>query len=134
MNLLNEAKKDVAGLATIKDWLGEGAHVPTEQASGRAAVCLKGNQGSECPHHHSPKWWEIFKNPIADAIKRQIELKARMKLSTPHDENLAMCSACGCCMSVKIWVPIKHVKAHTTPEMMEKFPPYCWQKREIEIS
>ena len=134
MNLIDEAKQDAAGLATIKDWLGEGVAVRPEHAAGRASVCLFGREGMECFYHHSAHWWEIFKSPIADAIKRQIELKASMSLTTPHDKELKMCSACGCCMAVKIWVPIQHIKAHTPDFMLAKFPSFCWQRRELQMS
>lgn len=119
----------------MRDWLGEGVPVPQEYANGRAVACLIGDNGNPCPHNRSPKWWEkLFKDPIAAAIREQLEVKNRMKLATPHDEQIHMCSICGCCLSLKVWTPIEFIKAHTSPREREQFPTWCWQKIEMELT
>lgn len=134
MNLLNEIRNDIEGAKLLSDWIGEGVPVRQEHATGRALVCIQGNGGLPCEHFTAPYWWErAFKNPIADIIRMELEIKNTCQLSTPADDWERMCRICGCCVSLKVWAPIDHIKAHTTPEMKSKFPPFCWQKREIEM-
>lgn len=135
MNLIEEIRKDVVGAKVLADWIGDGVPVRSEHARGRAAVCLHGNEGNSCPHNKSPKWWEIFfKHPIAEAIRAQLYVKSKMNLSTPHDENLHMCSVCGCNLSLKVHTPIDHIKRHTSPDVLAQYPAYCWQRREMELT
>lgn len=133
MTLLDEIKRTADGLAAIKDWLGEGGHVAQAQADHRSLACLRGGpDGSPCPHNVHARWWESAKNPVADAIKAQLEIKERVRLSTPFDAHLKMCKACGCCIQLKVHAPIHHIKAHTPEETLSKFPAFCWIRREIE--
>lgn len=133
MSLIDEIRNDVTGAAVLADWLGDGLN-PVDQkvADARAAVCLTGNGGGECPHLKSPNWWDNQKGNIAFAIKEQLEAKSKMKLATELDATPRMCSICGCCMPLKAWVPIKHVAAHTSEDLVKKFVPWCWQRIEIE--
>lgn len=124
-----EIQNDIVGAAILRDWLGDGGEVvPQRDAEARAHLCL------QCPEHRPAKWWEIFfKDPVARAIRRNLELKRRMNLSLSADESLGMCKACGCCMRLKAWVPIAHVAAHTTDEKLAEYPKTgCWIRSEIE--
>ncbi len=133
MNILEELRNDAAGLKTLKDWIGDGLHpVHQDIADHRSMACVSGNNGEPCPHNKSPKWWERSKDKIAAEIKRQIEVREQLKLSTPFDDSLHMCSACGCCLILKIFTPMKHIKAHTPEGRFESVPSYCWQRIEAE--
>lgn len=131
MNATNEI---LTGVAVLADWLGDGlSPVSQAQADQRAETCLIGNGGKECPHLRAPKWWEEHsKEPVAQAIKRQLEAKSEMKLSTALDAHPRLCDICGCCMPVKVWVPAKHIAEHTPDELLKEFPGYCFQRIEIE--
>lgn len=130
MSVTNEI---LTGVATIKDWLGDGgAPVTQAQADQRAETCLRGNDGKECPHLTHPRWWEKTKGGIAFAIKEQLEAKSDMKLVTELDQVPRLCNVCGCCMPLKAWVPIEHIAAHTPEDLVKKFPPYCRIRQEIE--
>jgi hypothetical protein len=133
MSIIDEIRRDAKGAAILKDWLGEGVPVGQDIANGRTRICLEGNDGLTCPFHKAERWWDVVKHYIADAIKAQIALKNRMSLATPHDADLKMCSACGCAMPVKVWVPLKHVVEHTPKEVFDKMPPYCWQVKERSL-
>jgi hypothetical protein len=133
MNPVEEIANNATGLRVIHDWLGDGLQpVSQETANRRSFSCLEGNDGKECPHLHAPRWWETYKTPIADAIKRQLEKKADMKLTSRMDEHPRNCGVCGCCMPLKVWVPTKHIAAHTSDETVKKFPAYCFQRIELE--
>lgn len=133
MNVINEISNDARGAQILKGWLGNGATpVCSEKALVRSASCLKGNDGKECPHLKSPRWWETAKDSIADAIKEQLEAKSKMKLNSPMDEHPRLCGVCGCCMSLKVWVPIQYIAAHTPDNKVKEFPAWCWLRQEIE--
>ena len=128
MNLLQEFKNDAAGLAILKDWLGDGGEaVSLAEAEARSAVCL------QCPEHQPGKWWAThFKSPIAQAIKRQLAVKNITGMVLSSDGKLFMCRACGCALALKCWCPIEHIAAHTSPETLTHFPNFCWIRTEIE--
>jgi len=133
MNLLQEFKNDVAGLALLKDWLGDGGiPVPTTQAEQRAWACTKGDEGRMCHENVEPGWWNKVKSSIANTIKMQLEMKHHLKLGSPIDQSLGMCRVCGCCLRLKRHTPIEHINNHTTPEQLAKYSVWCWIKKEIE--
>lgn len=114
------------------DWLGSGGKpVNRLLAEHRSESCLTGNDGKECPHHRAPQWWENAKSAIADAILDQLSEKHKLDLYLKNEEKLKMCALCGCCMRLKPWVPIEHVKSYMTPKEILKYPSYCWIRKEI---
>lgn len=121
-----------SGMAVLVDWLGEGGSpVDPMVAAFRAQRCLIGNNGQPCPKNAELNWWDRVKHQIADWIKAELELKARMALHLAEDGKLGMCRVCGCCLQLKVWTPAKHIREHTTPEKLAEFPEYCWIKREL---
>lgn len=120
------------GIEVLTDWLGAGGSpVDPMVATFRAQRCLIGNDGQPCPKNVQPNWWDRVKHTIADWIRAGLELKNRMNLHLAEDPKLHMCAGCGCCLQLKVWVPTKHIKAHTAPEKLADFPDYCWMKREL---
>ena len=136
VNLIEEFKNDVAGLALIKDWLGAGGKpVPQTQSDHRAYICANGNAGGPCQMNCSPHWWNFIensKNAIAQTILAELEVKNHLHLKSASEDSIWMCRPCGCCLKLKVWTPIEHIKAHTRPEQLSEFPNYCWIKKEIE--
>lgn len=135
MNPIDEIKSTAKGAAILLDWFGDGG-VPVEdfKAEARAEVCEKGCDGKGCPKNRFPKWWESAKQAVAERIKEALAVKNRMELSVSNEDSIGMCAACTCSLPLKVWTPIKHIKEHTTPEQLAKFPSFCWQKLEIEAS
>ena len=133
MNLLDKLRNDIEGVKLLNDWIGEGGQpVSSMRSEHRAAACVSGNQGQPCPFNVEPGWWERVKSSIAQTIQAELELKHHLELRQPLDDGLHMCSICGCCLKLKVWTPIQHIQAHTSSEMLDKMPGYCWQKREIK--
>lgn len=133
MNLLNEFSNDADGLAIIKDWLVDGESVDRPRAEGRSRICL------QCPMHRPELWWEKFvKDPIAQTIRKWLEIKNKTALVLSHENELGMCSVCGCCLRLKCWTKLKHILAHTKPETMARYPSECWvateSKHESHVS
>lgn len=50
---------------------------------------------------------------------------------TPSDPSLKSCAVCSCSVRAKVWMPIDTIAKSTTEEQMQRFPDFCWQKREI---
>jgi hypothetical protein len=132
VNLLEEFRNDVEGLKLLNDWLVSGGDTVSQiHAEHRAITCTMGANGDPCPLNKEPGWWDRAKSIIANTIKMQLEMKQHLKLRVSSEEGLAMCSACGCCLKLKVFTPIEHIKAHTSPENIAKTPGYCWMRQEM---
>ncbi len=100
----------------LRDWIGnDGIPIEQEKAESRAAICL------HCPANSPARWWEKAANMIADAIRKQLEVKNKMGLRLSTEDKVGMCRACGCCIRLKVWVPIEHIRAHVTSRDREGF-------------
>lgn len=133
MNVVEEIKNDMNGLSLIDDWLGDrGVPVAPILANFRAQRCIHGNDGKPCPRNVEPNWWDRVKSMIAETIRLELEIKNRLNMHTDEEESLNMCGACGCCMKLKVWTPIEHIKNHTSKEQLAKMPEhYCWIRKEL---
>jgi len=126
MNVLREIKNDMDGLALLGDWLGHEGHPVSQMvAEARSKRCVG------CPKNMSPNWWETSKNIIAEWIRGELEIKHTMELKVAEEENLHMCSACGCATRLKIWVPTDHLKRHTSQKVINMTPDFCWMRSEL---
>jgi len=115
----------VAGVRTLLDWVGSGGKpVAPEVATARAATCL------HCPRNDGGDWRKIFTEVVANKIRSQLEIKHQMKLRTPHDEGLTVCSACLCPLPLKVWAPLDHILAHQPTEVEQALDPGCWILKE----
>lgn len=133
--MIEEIKRSALGMAVIADWLGSGGQPVTPViAERRSMACVTGNNGKPCPHNHGSQnglnWWDWCKDKIAKTIRLHIGIKKRLKLKVTFEDQLQMCDICGCCLRTKIWTPTEHVRAHTTNEMRDQFPHWCWMKDE----
>lgn len=119
-----------AGIGLMIDWLGDGLKsVDQERANQRATVC------ATCEFNQRATLLEqLTTNPAAAGIKSLLEERVEMKLSTPHDEGLQMCKKCDCVLKLKVFTPFKHVLEHTSKEVMDSLPSFCWIKSEAGIS
>lgn len=133
MTLIDEIKHDVQALFLLRDWLGDGCEpVSRFHAEYRSLPCVKGQAGEPCQFNTAPNWWDEVKDAIAETIRSELELKKQLELHVTEEPNLHMCKICGCCLKLKVWTPIQYIKAHTSPENIERMPAFCWQRREIE--
>ena len=91
MNVIEEIKNDMTGIELLDDWIGAGG-MPVHQmvADFRAQRCIHGNEGDKCPLNVEPGWWDRVKSVIAHTIKRELEIKNRLKLKVAEEESLAI--------------------------------------------
>lgn len=110
----------------LTSWLNDGAPlVSPELAQKRGEIC------SNCPLNVEPNWAEkISKLPVADAIKKLMEIKHDLKIGVPAERELSVCKACGCVLRLKIHEPIDYITKHTDPTTIQKFDPACWITKE----
>lgn len=50
---------------------------------------------------------------------------------TKGDPFLKVCAVCRCALQAKVWVPIEAIEAGMTEALYDKYPDFCWQKREV---
>ncbi len=123
MSLLVAMRRTVTGAKILNDWLGEGADpVPQEVSNARAAVCVT------CPENVEPKWWDRVTGDLAAWMRKTLAIKNDIGYSAAREDDLHMCKKCGCCLPLKVHVPIEHIKAHTTD--FSEYPDFCWQRKE----
>lgn len=127
---VEKVKRLWAGVKTLNDWLDSG-EPPVEQefAEKRAAVCVA------CPLNGSGDFSAWFTVPASGAIKRQLERLEQRKIFTSQDAKLNVCTACLCPLKVKVQTPMKFIKSHLLPEVVEdlKGGNNCWILAEISI-
>lgn len=130
MKTIDELRQTTEGMATLQSWLGEDGHpVPIELANERASVCVD----MCCLENRAPNWWQTFStDPIARVIRWQLEIKNSVRMRVDLEDSIHMCRACGCCLKLKVHVPICHIEQHINKEQLEQFPDYCWIKKEIK--
>jgi len=120
MRLWDKVRKLVNGAQILSDWIGEGGHVvDKELAQQRADTCLK------CPKH--TKEWSLAE-PVANAIKEQLEVKKHLSLRVQGEKSLHICSVCSCVCRLKVWLPIERVVPEASE--MKDFPMTCWLRTE----
>ncbi len=129
MSLLGKLLLDAKGVALLKDWLGEGGE-PVERglANSRADIC------DRCPHNKYPNFWEKLKESVVGVIRGQLEIKNDAKITTDAEPRLHLCEHCGCCLKLKVHVPLTHIMAHTDKETFYLFPSWCWIRLETKTA
>lgn len=110
-----------AGAEILVDWIKDGAEaVPLRLATQRAAVCAK------CPKNERGDLLRFFTLPAATAIRKALDSRREMKLSTIHDHELHVCSACSCPLKLKVHLDIGHIKARMNRETLNGLDRRCW--------
>lgn len=120
-------KRTAYGAAAPLEWLRSGREaVPSEQSARRAAVCTGGEGGEKCPCNGSPNLAQWFTVKAQQLLQLELERRLDLKLSTPFDENLGVCSACLCPMKLKVHTPTDIILKHMKPEVRKDLDPRCW--------
>ena len=114
-------EKLAAGAETLVEWLGEGG-VPVDKtlADKRAAIC------ATCPKNSKDDFTRWFTIPVSEAIRMEIQRKGEMKLETPSDDRLGICSVCTCPMRLKVWTPLHNINNNMPADIKAALPPHCW--------
>lgn len=127
-NPISQLRNVAVGSEVLIEWIASGAEaVPQEQANGRAEVCAK------CPLNKKGDWASLFTVPISNAIRKALGAKREMKLETPSDHELGVCTACDCPMALKVWVPYASFfpkMSQAAKDALNKENPICWIKTE----
>ena len=122
---LQRVKNVAVGAKVLVEWIASGAEaVPIDQATARAAVC------SACPLNDPSDLTKLFTVPVSAAIHEALNARREMKLETPYDGSLHVCSACLCPMKLKVHVPFAKFYPNMSDEVKNALDPLCWIRRE----
>jgi len=128
-NLLQKARRVAGGVETIVSWrVSDGAPtVSQELANKRASICTGGDDPQKkCPMNGVGGLEAYFTVPAARVIRAEVEHKKQMKLETPSDEHLGVCTACDCPLILKVWMPLDNILSKMPAEVQAKLHPNCW--------
>jgi hypothetical protein len=120
---VNKALKQGVEFFALKEaWLGAGGKpVPLEDAERRAHICI------QCPYHDtSTGLFEGLKKNIASTVRRQLEVRSKMKLEVSVESQLHLCGVCGCVLKLLVHVPEDILVEHLKTDSHE-YPSYCWK-------
>lgn len=122
--------KTAEGVGLLIDWLGGLARpdgqvevVAPDLAHRRAQTC------ELCPQNSTSPFTDWFTVPVAQRLRKMVEARKEMKLTTPADDKLGTCAVCKCPMALKVHVPLPYIYQKTKPETLAAFPPNCWIPR-----
>lgn len=111
----------VGGGETIVEWIKDGAEaVPAPLAEKRAEVCVK------CPKNKSGNLLDFFTETVSGAIRRALEDRERMNLSTIYDKDLHVCQACLCPLRLKVHLGLDRILKRLPQESKQALDPQCW--------
>lgn len=120
MNIIDQVKAIPRGVQTLSEWMeGGGQPVPKGEAQYRAATCRS------CPLNKSN---HSISGVVADAIRKQVELKNTLQLRVDGEKTLGVCDVCQCVLRLMIWVPLETLQKHIPQGENERYPSYCWKK------
>lgn len=124
-SLASRLQNAAGGGEVIVEWLASGAEaVPAELSNKRAAVC------ADCPLNQKGDLMRFFTLPATEAIRKALNARRDMKLSTPDDYRLGICEACQCPMRLKVHFPIDRIRSKLKPEVQARLDPRCWITKE----
>jgi hypothetical protein len=69
---------------------------------------------------------EKLTGSVAEAIRRQVQVKNALDMRTPWDGQIHTCDACGCNLRLKVWVPIVTLRSRMTDDDAYHLDPDCW--------
>jgi len=120
-------RKIMTGVGVIWEWLGGGLKpVAKELAESRAGVCVTCVENKD-----DPGILQTATEMVAGSLHELMEAKAGMELKTSHDPALKVCAVCKCVNTLKVWVPLEHIRGKTKPETLQAFPSWCWVRNEL---
>lgn len=111
----------------LHDWLGDGA-IPVNRslAQARADICLP------CPHNQESHGVMKLTDSIAKAILEQRRKKSELEIRTNGEEGLHTCDVCLCHINLLVHVPIKTIADRSHPKLDNKYPDFCWKRKELK--
>ncbi len=119
MSLIQRIRNDINGARILADWVGSGAEpVSHELAQARANVC------ATCPLNQRGRELEAG---IANVILEQERIRTQIGTKLPNEAKLKSCSACGCYLRLKVWVPMERLRPYSK---LQDFPSHCWMRTE----
>ena len=126
VNLWDKIKAIPGGAVHVAGWLGEGGRVVGPKDSQERADCCNGDNptGKRCPNNEPGTQ---LTGPVADAIKKTLEVKNKLRLRVRGEKMLGTCTACGCVLRLKVHEPIDRVRRQITDEEYQKLPRWCWK-------
>lgn len=114
------------GAESVGEFVATGANsVPHEQAEARAAVC------AVCPKNGKGDFTTYFTVPLSNAIKEGVEMFKRIKLTTSHDADLKVCTACNCPLPFLVHFPVAIKYKHMSEQAKEDLWSACWIRKEM---
>jgi hypothetical protein len=136
-SLLQKARAVVAGSEILVKWIQEGQPVVLQEvANRRAATCAvlqregrkdeNGNPIPGCPKNGKGGLEAYFTVPVSNAIRHELERKKQMKLETPLDEQLNVCTACSCPLPLKVWIPLENIVGKLSADQKSALDEKCW--------
>lgn len=122
-SLLRSGANVVAGAKTLAAMFGEGGKpVVSEEADRRAKICV------DCPQNGKGDWTRFFTVPASVTIKKQLAIIHDLSLTTPLDDQLGVCQACGCPLHLKVWAPLEHILKNQSADVESQLDARCWIK------
>jgi len=113
-------KAVAAGVSATVEFVSREESVLPELSETRAERC------AQCPLNEKGDWLSWFTVPISEAIRKTLQLRKNMGLSTTRDPDLHVCSACLCPIRLMVHFPIEKKLKSLSAETKAALHPNCW--------
>lgn len=107
------------GTGVLVEWYVTGKKkIEQSEADRRANIC------SSCMYNQPIQGC----NSCNDGVLRGLVDKIVGGSTTQHDNHLRACQLCACSLKAKVWLELSLIQKHSSPELMEALPTWCWIK------
>lgn len=120
----------ITGAHTLADWLPNAQPVAPELSEQRASICASCPKNSENVPNHKGNWLNLFTEYASRLVRRQLQERKKLNLSTSKDDQLGLCLICECPLPLKLHVPHGTIVNNLRQGDYEKLPDHCWIKTE----
>lgn len=125
---VEDVKRLASGAAVLFEWETTGLPpVAAELATKRASICAGADGSGRCPKNGTQESVaQVITAAFADGMRKRLQRLHDLNLTTPHDAQLGVCTACLCPLALKVHTPMELILKRLKPRERADLDSRCW--------